>query len=105
VVVRRPCGSATDEVFLAATTPVEGCGAAESPWAAGTPFDRPAAPSWPPGGLALSPGGSREDTGPALPAVGAAGAERALRRRSAQSMTADDLFLGAPAAMHRLGRG
>ena len=55
VVVRRPCGSATDEVFLAATAPVEVCGAAEPPWTAGTPFDRPAAPSWPPGVSAYRP--------------------------------------------------
>jgi penicillin-binding protein 1B len=55
VVVRRPCGSATDEVFLAATAPVEVCGAAEPPWTAGTQFDRPAAPSSPPGVSAYRP--------------------------------------------------
>jgi penicillin-binding protein 1B len=49
VIVRRPCGSATNEVFLAFTAPVEGCEAAEPAESPGVTFDRPAAPSTPMG--------------------------------------------------------
>jgi penicillin-binding protein 1B len=63
IVVRRPCGGATDEVFLAPTAPVEVCGAAEPPWIAGVPFDQPPARSWPFGVPADRP------AAPALPPV------------------------------------
>jgi membrane carboxypeptidase/penicillin-binding protein len=55
IVVRRPCGGASNEVFLALTEPGEACGAAEPPWTASVPAYRPPAPVWIPGAPASRP--------------------------------------------------
>jgi penicillin-binding protein 1B len=55
IVVRRPCGGAANEVFLALTEPGEACGAAEPPWTASVPAYRPPAPVWIPGAPASRP--------------------------------------------------
>jgi membrane carboxypeptidase/penicillin-binding protein len=55
IVVRRPCGGASNEVFLALTEPGEACGAAEPAWTASVPAYRPPAPVWIPGASASRP--------------------------------------------------
>jgi penicillin-binding protein 1B len=55
VVVRRPCGSPTDEAFLPMTAPDEICGSVESPWTPSRPAYRPTVPAWTPGAPPYQP--------------------------------------------------